>query len=72
MDEPLLVDARAASHLIGIGRTLFLTMDQSGRLGPMSVKFGRRRLWRRAELMAWVEAGCPARTRWLAMREALV
>ena len=70
MSDPLLIDAKAAADLLGIGRTNFLNLDLCGRLGPRGVKLGRRKLWSRAELEAWVGADCPARGRWVAARGA--
>ncbi len=54
---PLLIDAREAARLLGVsGRTLHtLTMDN---IIP-SRKVGRLRRYNPAELLAWVEAGCP-------------
>lgn len=66
---PLLADAKTASRLLGIGRTLFLQMDNSGRLGPMSLKLGKRRLWSVEELRAWVQAGAPRREIWMKLKE---
>jgi predicted DNA-binding transcriptional regulator AlpA len=65
---PLLVDAREAAALCGIGRTLWLQLASAGRV-PMPVRLGRRTLWRAEELAEWVAAGCPARDRWTALRE---
>ena len=65
---PLLVDAHEAAALCGIGRTLWLQLASAGRV-PMPVRLGRRVLWRREELAAWTEAGCPGRDRWTALRE---
>lgn len=61
---PMAVNGKDAARLLGIGRTLFLQMDNSGRLGPMGLKLGKRRLWSVEELRAWVNAGCPIRERW--------
>ena len=61
--EPLLLDARAAAALCGIGRSLWLELHASGRC-PLPIRLGRRVVWRREELEAWVRAGCPARERW--------
>lgn len=41
----------------------------SGRL-PAPVRLGRSVRWRRDELLAWLEAGCPSRDRWEAIRGA--
>ena len=61
--EPLLLDARAAAALCGIGRSLWLELHASGRC-PLPIRLGRRVVWRREELQAWVRAGCQARERW--------
>ncbi len=62
--ESLLLSAEDSAELLGIGKTLFYSMQSSGRLGPLPVKLGRRALWNRKEIEAWVEAGCPARRQW--------
>jgi predicted DNA-binding transcriptional regulator AlpA len=66
---PLLVDARDAAALCGVSRAHWLALNSSGRV-PMPVRLGRRVLWRTAELSAWIEAGCPARDRWQAIKGA--
>jgi predicted DNA-binding transcriptional regulator AlpA len=66
--KPLLLSAEAAARLIGIGRSLFWSMHSAGKV-PLPVGLGKRRLWRRAELEKWVDAGCPERVRWAAMSE---
>lgn len=38
-----------------------------GRL-PWPVRLGRSVRWRADEIEAWIEAGCPTRERWEAMR----
>lgn len=68
LSELLLVSAANAAKLLSIGRSLFYSMDSSGELGPQSIKFGRRSLWRLDELRAWIYSGCPGRDRWIAMR----
>ena len=67
--EPLLLSAKDSAKLLGIGRTLFYSMYSSGRLGPLPIRFGRRVLWDRKELEAWIEAGCPKRDRWLEVED---
>jgi predicted DNA-binding transcriptional regulator AlpA len=66
---PLLVDAREAAALCGVSRAHWLALNSSGRV-PMPVRLGRRVLWPVAELTAWIEAGCPARDRWTALRQS--
>lgn len=65
--NPLLLDAGGVCDLLSIGKTLFYSMLSLGQIGPPSVKLGRRRLWRRADLEQWVKAGCPSRERWAAI-----
>jgi len=66
--EPLLIDCKTASALLGVGISTFYAMDRSGELGPPGLRLRRRRLWPREELVAWVQAGCPPRPQWLASR----
>ena len=61
--ESLLLDAAEAARLLGICRAGVYRAVSSGRM-PGPVRIGRRTLWRRDELEDWVNAGCPARTRW--------
>ena len=68
--DPLLVGADDAAKLLGIGRSLFYSLHSSGQLGPLPIRLGRRALWRREELAAWIRAGCPGRTRWVETQEA--
>lgn len=67
----LLLDAPRAARFIGVGRTHFYAMHSSGRLGPMPVNLGRRTLWRKKELEAWVDNDCPGREKWLQFKKAL-
>jgi len=62
---PALLSTEAAARFLGIGRTLFCSMVSDGRMGPLPVRLGNRTLWRRRELSAWVDGGCPVRERWL-------
>ena len=64
--QPLLIDSRQAAALCGIGRTLWLDLDQQGRV-PQGFKLGRRKLWRVDEIKSWVAAGMPNREKWATM-----
>ena len=66
--QPLLVDCREAAALCGVGRTLWLDLDQRGRI-PQGFKLGRRKLWRVDELKSWVAAGMPNREKWATMQQ---
>ena len=59
----ILIDAKEAAAFLGISRTNWLTRYHAGQT-PDSVRLGRRVLWRVAELIAWVDAGCPPRHNW--------
>ena len=47
-----------------------LERDQTAGRLPAQVYVGGSRRWRRAEVVEWVAAGCPARTRWEELRAA--
>ena len=63
------VDVRLLSA-VDLARELGLTvrtirrMDLDGRL-PRAVRISRAVRWRRAEIAAWIRAGCPKREEWL-------
>jgi predicted DNA-binding transcriptional regulator AlpA len=66
---PLLVNAREAARLCGTAESSWWALTSAGRT-PVSVRLGRRRLWRTEELARWVAAGCPPRDKWDAMNDA--
>lgn len=67
---PILVDARTAAALLGVGLRTLRTMDAAGKLpAPVRLSAGCVR-WRLAELRDWTEADCPDRARWAAIRTA--
>ena len=59
----LLVDAKEAARLCGIGLLTWYTLASIGKT-PNPLRLGRRVLWRRNELLAWVDAGLPPRHNW--------
>ena len=64
--EPLAVDARDAAALLGLSRSMFYKMMETGRIGPRGCRFGRALRFSVAELRAWAKAGMPPRQEWLA------
>jgi predicted DNA-binding transcriptional regulator AlpA len=69
-DPPaMLVDAVEAARLAGVSRAAWWAFHGRG-LVPAPVRLGRRTLWRRGELAAWIAAGCPARERWATLKRA--
>ncbi len=65
--EQLLLTAGQAATLLGVSERHFRALDASGRV-PRPVRLGRSVRWRRTELVAWLDAGCPSRDKWAAMR----
>ncbi len=61
--EKLLLSADEAAQLCGVGRTLWLAMNNAGKT-PLPVRLGRRLLWSAQELRDWTAAGCPSREKW--------
>ena len=62
--EPLLLSVKDVCGLLGIGVTHFYSLLSSGQVGPRPIKLGRRVLFRREEIEAWVAAGCPCLNKW--------
>ncbi len=54
---PVLIDTRQAASMLGIAPR---TLDKYRNLGAIpSVLIGTARRYRVADLMAWIDAGCP-------------
>ncbi len=66
---PILVDARVAGVLCGKSERTWRAWDSQG-LIPAAIRIGRSTLWRVDELRDWVDAGCPERTIWHALRSS--
>lgn len=62
----LLRDTQAAA-MLGISRSKIWELNSSGKL-PRPVKLGHAVRWRRRELQNWIDADCPSRQQWEAMR----
>jgi predicted DNA-binding transcriptional regulator AlpA len=65
--EPLLVPASVAGPMCGRSEPSWWRDLSAGRI-PAPVRLGGSTLWRVPELRAWVEAGCPPRREWEALR----
>src|SRR5947209_10352254 len=73
--EAIALDVNAAAKLLMVSPSMFRAMHASGELGPapaLNLKRDGRPVvrWLRTELVEWLQAGSPPRTRWLAMRAA--
>lgn len=61
--EALLIGVGELSELLGLGRSSIYRHLDAGKL-PEPIRIGGSVRWRKAEIEAWVSAGCPARNRW--------
>lgn len=53
-----------AAALLGMSRATFWKLHSNGKV-PLPIRFSDRVVrWRRKELEAWVNAGCPPRDAW--------
>ncbi len=59
MDERLLISAAGAATMLNMSRSFFYSQVACGRIGPKSIAFGRKRLYRTEDLRRWVADGCP-------------
>ncbi len=70
LPEPLLVGAKQAAIMLGVGRSHFYSMLSSGQIGPMAHKLGKRSLYSVNELRKWVDAGMPPRQKWIEQKNS--
>jgi predicted DNA-binding transcriptional regulator AlpA len=66
-DDALLIPDTVAATLAGVSRSTWHVLRAAGRVPPC-VRLGRAVRWRRAEVVAWIDAGCPDRQTWDAMQ----
>lgn len=65
--NPLLLSARDAARLCGVSVKTWRRWDSAGRV-PIPIRIGGAVRWRADELHQWINAGCPGRREWLAIR----
>lgn len=63
----LAVDINGLCELLSMSRSTVYSLYSSGRL-PEGAKVGGKRFWSVAEIEAWVTAGMPPRSVWLARK----
>ena len=66
--EPILLDVKGVANMLGVSTNSVRNYDVEGRIGPMAIKLGRLKKWKKEEIEKWVEAGCPGRARWQSRR----
>ena len=62
--EKLMIGVSEFCRLTSISRSLYFEKKAAGRIGPAEIKIGRKILLRRAEIVDWIDAGCPPRRSW--------
>lgn len=62
-DERLLIDSQEVAKLLKLSPRTIWTMQTSGEI-PKPIRIGRSIRWGYRELVAWVDAGCPAMNDW--------
>jgi excisionase family DNA binding protein len=55
--EPVLVGLAQVAEMLGVSRRHVLRLRDAGDM-PRPIKLGSRTLWRRSELLAWIDGGC--------------
>lgn len=63
----LLIPDIEAAALTGCSRAHWQRLRAAGKLPP-SIHLGRKVLWRRADVVGWITAGCPDARTWAAMQ----
>jgi predicted DNA-binding transcriptional regulator AlpA len=70
--EALLIGSDRAAAMLGVSRSFLYSMHSSGKLGPLPRRLSARcTRWNPQELAEWVNAGCPPREQWQAMKAAV-
>ena len=67
--DSLLLRAAEAARLCAVSKVSWHRWDSAGKI-PQGHRLGGAKVWRRAELEAWIEAGLPNRERWQALQAA--
>jgi predicted DNA-binding transcriptional regulator AlpA len=62
--DPLLLDIPATAKLAGVSRRTLDSMLCARLFGPEPVKINRRFMFRRQEVVDWVNAGAPCKNKW--------
>ena len=68
--DQLLCSISQASQLLGIGKSKFYQMLSAGEIGPKPIMLGGKKMFAPDELRRWVQAGCPNRDNWQAIKDA--
>jgi len=61
--DGLLIDIKGVAVMLGRSPRSIYRDDTAGRM-PKPIKLGGSKKWRAAELLEWIDAGCPDRRKW--------
>ena len=61
--ENLLLDAGESAAFVVVSKSMWYTLNSEEKT-PSPVRLNSRVRWRREELIAWTDAGCPNRSEW--------
>jgi predicted DNA-binding transcriptional regulator AlpA len=64
---PALLNAKRAASLVGVSMRTWWRLNSAAKI-PAAVRVGHSKRWRVQELEEWIEAGCPDRRKWEAIR----
>ena len=60
MSEQILLNAEELAEMLKIEKSFLYSLKSTGRLPP-SIRLSRRAVrWRKADVLRWISAGCPA------------
>ena len=65
--QPLLIGRLDAARLMGVSHRTWDRLADSGKT-PAPLRLGSRPMWRFDDLQSWIEAGCPDRRTWEALK----
>ncbi len=69
--DPLLIDISQLARLLGVSKPTVERLKAAGKLPRHVIVSAGCHRWRRAEVEAWVRAGCPDAATWAALSNGL-
>ena len=67
MPKANLMNAKKLGEMLSLSRRQIFRLNSSGRI-PVPVRIGGSVRWIESEIAAWIDAGCPDRKKWEALR----
>lgn len=61
--DVVLIDANEAARMCSMHRASWYKSIAGGK-APAGIRIGNMVRWRRHEIEAWIDAGCPSRAKW--------